>query len=289
MTQKLSSECVFSKTIGDTALFSCIEKLFAFDEFTVHKFLIGAEKKPRYTLIVGNPNNKEYYNKIALNTIHMIGLCNLVSLIENVLNNAIHYQELVIERELLEIKVDQRTDALNNALNNLKDLNNKLEILSFQDELTGLYNRRGFFIFGEKFFSMAKRKNCTLVIFYCDLDKFKSINDLYGHKEGDFALKTSATILKNACRDYDIISRFGGDEFVILLDNFQIDDVEEFKIRITTLFHDYNSHSNKGYQISISCGYTEYSPIHEKNVTFGELIERADKKLYLEKGKRQPK
>ena len=286
MIQKNGNDYIFSETSGNPSLTKKIGALFYFEMFVIHLLYIGTEKIPTYMLIVGNPVEKEYYNEIALNTIHMIGLGNLVSLIKNALNNSIHYQQLVKERELLEIKVNQRTNDLNEALENLKNLNNKLEIISFQDELTGLYNRRGFFIFGEKFFSMAKRKDSNLLILYFDLDKFKSINDVYGHKEGDLALKATAEILKNACRDYDIISRFGGDEFVVLFDNFSADDFELFKLRIRILFDEYNCRSNKNYQIMISYGHAAYLPALDENTTLVELIEKADKKLYLEKKKK---
>ena len=94
------------KTSGNPSLFKRIGALFYFEMFVVHLFYVGTEKIPTYILIVGNPVEKECFNEIALNTIPMIGLGNLVSLIENALNNAIHYQQLVKERELLEIKVE---------------------------------------------------------------------------------------------------------------------------------------------------------------------------------------
>jgi diguanylate cyclase (GGDEF)-like protein len=281
--RQTGNDQIISATSGNSSIRNGIRTHCLFDKFVTYPFFIGTDKIPAYVLIVGNPAENEYFNDLVENSINMIGLGNLVSLLKNALNNAIHYQELVKEREQLEIKVKERTNDLNAALENLKSLNNKLEILSFQDELTGLYNRRGFYIFGEKFFSMAKRKKTSLLIMYCDLDKFKLINDIYGHKEGDCALKTTASILKSTCRDYDIISRFGGDEFVILLDNIHLDEFEKLKQRIKCAFSDYNSQSNKGYQIQISLGCTTYSPELDQNSTFEELIEQADKKLYTEK------
>jgi len=281
--RQTGNDHIISATSGNSALYNGIKAHCFFEKLVMYFFYIGTDKIPAYVLIVGNPVENEYYNDLVENSIHMIGLGNLVSLLKNALNNAIHYEELVKEREQLEIKVQERTNDLNTALENLKSLNSKLEILSFQDELTGLYNRRGFYIFGEKFFSMAKRKKTSLLIMYCDLDKFKLINDIYGHKEGDCALKTTASILKSSCRDYDILSRFGGDEFVILLDNISVDEFEKLKERITCAFSDYNRHSNKGYQILISLGCTTYTPELDQNSTFEGLIEQADKKLYAEK------
>ncbi|MBN1604077.1 MAG: GGDEF domain-containing protein [Chitinispirillaceae bacterium] len=281
------NEHILSFTSENTTIFSELGSFNFFEKLVIHLFYIGTDKIPAYILIIGNPPENQFYNDLILNSIHMINLGNLVSLIENALNHTIHYQELLRERELLEIKVQERTNDLNNALENLKKLNNRLEILSFQDELTGLYNRRGFYIFGEKFLSMAKRKGTNLLFVYCDLDKFKSINDIHGHKEGDCALQTTASILKNVCRDYDIVSRFGGDEFVILIENVSIDDFVPLKRRISELLTEYNNRSNKGYQILISLGYTIYSPDNtNQDISFDDLIEEADKKLYAEKKKK---
>jgi diguanylate cyclase (GGDEF)-like protein len=287
VVQNTGDDLIHSGTSGNPILFKGVSSICPFEKLVTHPFYVGIDKIPAYVLIVGNPPESEFYNDLCVNSIHMIGLGNLASLIENALSNAIHFQELVKEREMLEIKVQDRTNDLNNALDNLKSLNNKLEILSFQDELTGLYNRRGFYIFGEKFFSMAKRKKTSMMILYGDLDKFKLINDIYGHKEGDYALKIAASILKNVCRDYDIISRFGGDEFVILLDNISPDDFELLKQRIKTAFSEYNSDANKGYQILISLGYAIYQPELNLHCTFEELIEVADKKLYSEKKRKK--
>ncbi len=259
---------------------------FGLAEFVVHAFSIGKTKTPSFLLIVGNPPDKEFFNAIAPNTIALIGLGNLVSLIENALNNVIHYSQLVEERKLLEIKVVERTEDLHKALKDLKKLNAQLSFLSFKDELTGLYNRRGFSVIGEKYFNMAKRKNTDLLILFCDLDKFKAINDVFGHKEGDFALKQTAMILRNAFRNYDIISRFGGDEFVVLLENTSAPDFPIVKKRLDKIVSDYNLRSHKKYQISISYGFSSYNRNTNENITFDELIEQADKMLYLEKRKK---
>ena len=260
-----------------------LQNLCDLDTFVSHFLFLGNEKEPRYLLIVGNPRDNDFFTEIELDSGHMVSLGNLISLIETVLNNQLYYQQLKEERALLEIKVNQRTDELNKAMDDLKVLNDKLEVYSFQDELTGLYNRRGFFVFGEKFLEMAKRQGKQILVLYCDLDKFKPINDSFGHKEGDLALQTTARILKSVCRSYDIISRFGGDEFVILFDNFTEADFDHFLGRFEHLFDEYNEHSGKGYRLLISYGYTIFSPEKDGAISFDTLIERADKKLYREK------
>lgn len=278
--------CVVTAEMEADVSIGSAREHFSLDEFVIYSFHIGRKKTPSYYLVVGNPADKEFFNSVSSGDITMIGLSNLVSLIENALNNVIHYQQLAQERKLLELKVEERTRDLNSALNNLKKLNTKLNYLSFTDELTGLYNRRGFQIFGEKYFTMAQRKKSNLLLLYCDLDKFKPINDRYGHKEGDLALKATAYILTKAFRDYDIISRFGGDEFVVLLDNTPATDFPEVKKRLDRILTEYNATSGKEYVIGISCGFSTYPIAEESDLTLDKLIDEADRMLYVEKKKK---
>ena len=88
--------------------------------------------------------------------------------------------------------------------------------LSITDDLTNLFNRRGFFTLAEQQLQIASRTGREMVLLFVDLDKLKSINDALGHAEGDQALRETATILKNSFRESDIIARIGGDEFVVL-------------------------------------------------------------------------
>ncbi|MEJ2323606.1 MAG: GGDEF domain-containing protein, partial [Nitrospirota bacterium] len=88
--------------------------------------------------------------------------------------------------------------------------------LSLTDELTGLSNRRGFFNLVDQLLKMAKRMNTVIYMLYADLDSLKSINDVYGHHEGDNILKDVAHILKTTYRESDIVARIGGDEFVVI-------------------------------------------------------------------------
>jgi diguanylate cyclase (GGDEF)-like protein len=278
---------VVSEAMETTECIQAARECFALQEFVIYSFHIGRKKTPSYYLVVGNPTEKDFFNSVKSDDITMIGLNNLVSLIENALNNVIHYQQLAEERKLLELKVDERTRDLNDALNDLKKLNTKLNYLSFTDELTGLYNRRGFQIFGEKYFTMARRKNNNLLLLYCDLDKFKPINDRYGHREGDMALKATAAILIKSFRDYDIVSRFGGDEFVVLLDNTPATDFPRVKKRLDSFIAEYNFTSGKEYAIEMSCGFAAHAITEDTDLTLEKLIEEADEMLYSEKRKKK--
>jgi hypothetical protein len=120
--QHTGNDHILSVTSDTTSTFSGLSSFNFFEKIVTHLFYIGADSIPSYILIIGNPPENQYYNDLILNSIHMINLGNLVSLIENALNNTFHYQELVRERELLEVKVQERTNDLNTALENLKKL-----------------------------------------------------------------------------------------------------------------------------------------------------------------------
>ncbi len=93
----------------------------------------------------------------------------------------------------------------------------ELEALSMTDELTGLYNRRGFLVMLDGAIRSAARERCAGVIGYLDLDEFKAINDRHGHDAGDEILRRVADVLRVQVRPYDTVARLGGDEFAILL------------------------------------------------------------------------
>lgn len=114
-----------------------------------------------------------------------------------------------------------------------RDIENKLEIIrqkvkaenmAMRDYLTNLYNRRAFFQLAEERCKRAKCKGENLVLVMTDIDKFKSINDNYGHDVGDLVLKNFAEILKTSVREKDLVARFGGEEFIILLSDINIED-----------------------------------------------------------------
>ncbi|MGZ3568836.1 MAG: diguanylate cyclase, partial [Thermodesulfobacteriota bacterium] len=96
--------------------------------------------------------------------------------------------------------------------------------LSLTDELTDLYNRRRFFVLAEQYLKLAIRSKKRLLLFYLDMDDLKSINDRFGHNDGDQALIALGSILKKTFRESDIIARIGGDEFVVLLESTDEND-----------------------------------------------------------------
>jgi diguanylate cyclase (GGDEF)-like protein len=90
-----------------------------------------------------------------------------------------------------------------------------LRALSLVDELTGLYNRRGFTTLAAQALARARERGAPALVFYMDMDGFKGINDVHGHAEGDEALKAVADVLRRTFRESDVVARLGGDEFVV--------------------------------------------------------------------------
>lgn len=170
---------------------------------------------------------------------------------------------------------------LRKALIKLEKFNEQLSHLSLTDELTGLHNRRGFLKLSSQQLQLARQMNKTAMIIYGDMDNLKSINDAYGHDEGDWAIIQTAKILQKAFRDMDIISRLGGDEFTVFANNASLDLVPVFKSRIAKLIDSTNAASNKPYALSISLGFVQCFP--QTLTTIEDYLKEADQKLYEQK------
>jgi diguanylate cyclase (GGDEF)-like protein/PAS domain S-box-containing protein len=162
----------------------------------------------------------------------------------------------------------------------------KLYALSLHDELTGLYNRRGFLNLAQQQIRIADRTKSDkikimdkILLLFIDLDDLKQINDKLGHNEGDRALIDTAKILKKTFRESDIIARFGGDEFAILALNSSEDKI--LFERLQKNIDAYNALGNSSYTLSISTGVAIYNP--ENPCTLDKLISRADTLMYEHK------
>ena len=157
--------------------------------------------------------------------------------------------------------------------------------ISLHDELTGLYNRRGFFTLAEHLLKQSKRNQEGLYLLYADLDNLKGINDMLGHQKGDWALIDTANVLKENFRDSDIIARIGGDEFVVMPIGKRGDNVELILNRLQTAVAMDNLKHKREYKLSISTGtayFDSWSPC-----TIDELLSQADKSMYKQKRNKQ--
>lgn len=149
-----------------------------------------------------------------------------------------------------------------------------------EDYLTGLYNRRELDRHLRSQLQNLDEDGFILMVMI-DLNFFKTINDTYGHIEGDEALKHTANILRNSFRSEDCISRYGGDEFAVISKIKYKNSKEEIINRIRRNFHEFNKSNLTPYDISISLGYDVYDP--ELKMEFDEFINHIDKLMYEDK------
>ena len=159
-----------------------------------------------------------------------------------------------------------------------------LVALSLTDELTGLSNRRRFFVLVEQWLKVAMRAKKRSLLLYIDMDDLKWINDHRGHSGGDQALIALGGILKKTFRESDIIARIGGDEFAVLLES--PDENDEILIaRLNENMRDYNAQSPQDQKISISVGTAQFDP--ECPTSIDRLLSEADASMYAQKRKKR--
>lgn len=162
-----------------------------------------------------------------------------------------------------------------------KQIEEQLRAQTLQDELTGLHNRRGFVIMAHQQMKMAIRNQEGFWILFADIDKLKLINDKYGHRQGDNALKIVAKIIQASFRTSDIVARIGGDEFAVLA----IESHEENEKLMIKRLHDnlrqYNAEHKHRFKPFISIGTVFCEPQHSASIE--ELLARADDLMYQDK------
>jgi diguanylate cyclase (GGDEF)-like protein/PAS domain S-box-containing protein len=170
-------------------------------------------------------------------------------------------------------------------INEFKQMEEKLRNLALTDELTGLYNRRGFFMMVDAQLRLSKRQQKPAFLLYTDLDNLKEINDTLGHHEGDQALIDTANVFRATFRATDIVARIGGDEFVIIPVADKKEDADlviaRFKGQITA----HNMENNRAYKLSISVGMACYDPADPHSID--DLLKQAEKRMYEEKALKQ--
>ena len=161
----------------------------------------------------------------------------------------------------------------------------QLHALSLRDELTGLYNRRAFMTLGEQQLKIARRENRGVTIAFVDLDDLKSINDRWGHRFGDFALKDSAKILKNTFRESDIIARIGGDEFAILWVAPTASSPAVLRTRLEAGIESHRLSATDLYQLSMSIGVSHYESGFTESLS--DMLSESDGRMYADKRTRR--
>jgi diguanylate cyclase (GGDEF)-like protein/PAS domain S-box-containing protein len=176
--------------------------------------------------------------------------------------------------------------SISRDITDRKKVEEKLHTASITDELTGLFNRRGFLIFARKQCEIAKRHRRHFSILFLDIDGMKKINDTFGHKDGDQALVDIAAILRKTFRESDIIARIGGDEFTVLITEppgTEIKKTVDQHIEENLGIH--NERTRRKYKLSVSMGMVHYDPEHPRSLD--ELLNKADELMYRNKKNHQ--
>jgi len=161
------------------------------------------------------------------------------------------------------------------------DISAKLKKMAIQDELTGLLNRRGFHEYGERAFSAARRASLPLSVIMTDIDRFKYINDKFGHAAGDTALAHFARLVSDTRRHEDVIARVGGEEFALLLPGTDLRDAMAMADQLCKRIGSTPLETTAvGLPMTSSFGV---ATISENDTSLDDVVLRADRALYRSK------
>lgn len=185
-----------------------------------------------------------------------------LKILNNILIRAYEYTKEQQERQML---IEQKQ---------------KLSLESKTDELTHIFNRRGFMEYGQRLLSLSAAAGKHGMVFFCDLDGLKTINDTYGHDVGDAAILTEAQVLNAAFRNSDMIGRLSGDEFGVVAPGFTKNNIQQLRNRLSELNELYSKENELPFILSISVGPIEFN---DENTSLEDLLKVADENLYEEK------
>lgn len=169
----------------------------------------------------------------------------------------------------------------------LKEMQERLESLTLTDELTGLNNRRGFLRLADARLQLSRRTGERLLLVFADMDGLKAINDNYGHEAGNEAIRGATQVIRETFRQTDVTSRWGGDEFVILLGQAEDETGEIVLDRLRNHVEQFNKAAERRFQLSMSLGWSLVDVNSDQ--TLDEMITHADAAMYAHKAKKKAK
>jgi diguanylate cyclase (GGDEF)-like protein/PAS domain S-box-containing protein len=252
-----------NRSLSEIVGYSETELLVSDFQAITHRDDLGNDLAEIYRMISGEiltcQVEKRYIHKLG----HDVWVSSGASLVRDAQGNPLH---LIFQ--IQDITERKRAEAA-------------IHTLSLADELTGLYNRRGFLAFCKQHRSSLHRANKSGVLVYADLDGLKRINDSFGHKEGDRALIKTAELLKETFRSADVLGRLGGDEFTALAAVEPQGGVEKLISRLEEKFENYNSLKLVPYKLSISIGVAQVDS--DATQSMEDLMALADLAMYENK------
>jgi diguanylate cyclase (GGDEF)-like protein len=183
---------------------------------------------------------------------------------------------------------DQRDEMANTSVAHAAELAKRdeaaaeMRMLSVTDVLTGLYNRRGFFLQAEQIYKLARRRRTQSAVIFADIDGLKRVNDTLGHEAGDRLLQDAAGVFRQSFRHADVLARLGGDEFVA----YTLDDEKPRVVlqRIQANLRAFNLMQERPYTVSISTGVVQCDA--ESRNTLSHYVLLADEQMYAQKRSR---
>ncbi|HJT66144.1 MAG TPA: diguanylate cyclase [Pyrinomonadaceae bacterium] len=185
----------------------------------------------------------------------------------------------------LQESLRQRVRELEAAIAERKLAEEALRNLSLTDQLTGLYNYRGFLNLAEHHAKTSRRSHTRSLLIYADMDGLKEINDTLGHRAGSTAINATAGILRRTFRECDIIARLGGDEFAVLVPDIKHAASTTLLERLEHNLRSYNDEGRHEFTIALSIGAVEID--HEEGLNIEDQMARADEVMYREKRKKK--
>jgi diguanylate cyclase (GGDEF)-like protein len=201
----------------------------------------------------------------------------------NMIKNSQIYQELHCSNMQLSTTLDELEHTAG-KLSRSEELRERYEKLTYYDGLTAIPNRRYLEVFFKQLLSRCHRHGTSLACLMIDIDNFKIINDSYGHIAGDRVLQELGELLSSQNRTHEFVSRYGGEEFTILLENISAENALMVGERLRSIVeaHIFNA-ENQAIKVTISLGIMVVEPSEITTIT--DIIQKADKALYSAKSK----
>ncbi|NOY54326.1 MAG: diguanylate cyclase [Deltaproteobacteria bacterium] len=232
---------------------------------------------------------REVLSRINIHSLLVLPVIMKQNVIGTLLLRTSRKEHAFTEREiqLCQIVANASANALINAslFESMELANIQLERLATTDGLTNIFNHRYFYMRLDEEFNRSERYRTPLSVIMSDVNNFKTINDTYGHRTGDLILKELARILKTSIRKSDIVARYGGDEFVILLPQTDRKGAEAEAARIIKAISEHKFTSMEGLSPTISHGISTYPD--PKITKADDLVKLADRQLYILKNEQK--